>query len=342
MKSKSTKNIFKKAAIPSIIAALSFSSAGLASADSIRLTMATESGDRDSAQGQAINRISELVEEKSDGRITINVYYQDEIGGPQELFDQLVRGNIDLMLTWPHTSYDERLGVLHLPYLSLGWDEALETYGRDGWLSEIIGPLFSDIGLEYLGPFPEGFGGIATRNTYATNYEDARGIRVRSQPIFPLPQTVRAMGFQAVPIDWSEVYTSIQTGVVDGDSGNVIFWPHTYFSDLLDYYVHSQHNFSFYAFLMNQDAWQALDDQDRTIISDAVEIVVNDQFENAKDEDDMWIQRAQEDGMEYIVPSDEEMADWIERVRDQVWTEAERSLGADVMDAVRANATNPQ
>jgi TRAP-type C4-dicarboxylate transport system substrate-binding protein len=55
----------------------------------------------------------------------------------------------------------------------------------------------------------------------------------------------------------------------------------------------------------------------------------------------MWIQRAQEDGMEYIVPSDKEMADWIERVRDQVWTEAERSLGADVMDAVRANATNP-
>ncbi|WP_234252825.1 TRAP transporter substrate-binding protein DctP [Billgrantia aerodenitrificans] len=342
MKIKTTQGMFDKSAISSIVVALTFSVASVASADSLRLTMATESGDRDSTQGQAISRISELVEEKSDGRISINVFYQDEIGGPQELFDQLVRGNIDLMLTWPHTSYDERLGVLHLPYLSLGWDEALETYGRDGWLSEIIGPIFSDIGLEYLGPFPEGFGGIATRNTYATNYEDARGIRVRSQPIFPLPQTVRAMGFQAVPIDWSEVYTSIQTGVVDGDSSNVIFWPYTYFNDLLDYYVHSQHNFSFYAFLMNQDAWKALDDQDRAIISEAVEVIVNEQFESARDEDDKWIQKAQEDGMKYIVPSDQEMADWIERVRDQVWQEAEKSLGADVMDAVRANAAEPQ
>lgn len=328
----------------SAIAALAFSATTWASDEEFRLTMATESGDRESVHGQAIKRVSELVEEKSEGRITLNVFYQDEIGGPQELFDQLVMGNIDLMLTWPHTSYDERLGVLHLPYMSLGWEEALDTYGRDGWLPEIVDPIFADIGLEYLGPFPEGFGGIATRDTYATSYEEAqkKGIKVRSQPIFPLPQTIQAMGFQAVPIDWSEVYTSIQTGVVDGDSSNVIYWDYTYFNDLLDYFVHSKHNFSFYAFLMNQGSWQALDDEDRGIISDAVEAVVNDQFENAKAEDEKWIQKAQEEGMEYIVPSDEEMADWITRVREEVWVEAESSLGKDVMDAVRQNASKPE
>ncbi|GAA0587841.1 hypothetical protein GCM10008997_40140 [Halomonas salifodinae] len=272
----------------------------------------------------------------------MNVFYQDEIGGPQELFDQLIRGNIDLFLGWPQTSYDERLGVLQLPYLTLGWDEALEAYGTDGWVSEVVGPILSDIGLEYLGPFPEGFGGIATAETYATNYEDARGIKLRSQPIFPLPQTIQAMGFQAVPIDWSEVYTSIQTGVVDGDSSNVIYWDYTYFNDLLDYFVHSKHNFSFYTFLMNQGSWNALDEEDRGIIAGAVEVVVNEQFENAREEDERWIQTAQEEGMEYIVPSDEEMAAWIERVRETVWVEAEESLGEDVMNAVREHASEPQ
>ncbi|MCE8034908.1 C4-dicarboxylate ABC transporter substrate-binding protein [Billgrantia tianxiuensis] len=303
--------------------------------------MVTESGDRESPQGMAVKRISDLVAEQSDGRITINVFYQGEIGGPQELFDQLVMGNIDLFLGWPQTSYDERLGVLQLPYLTLGWEEALEAYGKDGWVSEVIGPILSDIGLEYLGPFPEGFGGIATRNTYATSYEDARGIKLRSQPIFPLPQTIQAMGFQAVPIDWSEVYTSIQTGVVDGDSSNVIYWDYTYFNDLLDYFVHSKHNFSFYTFLMNQDSWNELDEEDRGIIANAVEIVANEQFTNARAEDEKWIQKAQEDGMEYIVPSDEEMAAWVERVRETVWVEAEKSLGEDVMAAVREHASEP-
>ncbi|WP_409526638.1 TRAP transporter substrate-binding protein DctP [Nitrincola sp. MINF-07-Sa-05] len=308
----------------------------------MKLSIATESGDRESPHGQAVKRISDIVAEQSDGRISMNVFYQGELGGPQELFDQLARGNIDLFLGWPQTSYDERLGVLTLPYLTLGWEEALEAYGKDGWISEVINPILSDMGLEYLGPFPEGFGGIATAKSYATNFEDARGIKLRSQPIFPLPQTIQAMGFQAVPIDWSEVYTSIQTGVVDGDSSNVIYWDYTYFNDLLDYFVHSKHNFSFYTFLMNQNSWDALDDEDRKIIADAVEVVINQQFENARAEDEKWIQKAQEDGMEYIVPTDEEMSAWVERVRRDVWVQAEQSLGEDIMTAVRANASVPK
>lgn len=341
MLNHSTKLSSSIAAV-SVIAALGYSSLTWASDKDIRLTMATESGDRESPHGLAVKRIADIVEEQSDGRIRMNVFYQDEIGGPQEIFDQLVRGNVDVFLGWPQTSYDERLGVLQLPYLTLGWDEALEAYGREGWISDTIDPIFSDIGLKYLGPFPEGFGGIATADTYATNYEDAQGIKLRSQPIFPLPQTIQAMGFQAVPIDWSEVYTSIQTGVVDGDSSNVIYWDYTYFNELLDYFVHSKHNFSFYTFLMNQDSWSALDEEDRGIISDAVEVVVNEQFDNAQAEDEKWIQKAQEDGMEYIVPSDEEMKDWIERVRESVWAEAEESLGEDIMSAVREHASKPQ
>jgi len=325
----------------SIIATMSFSSSTWASDEDLRFTMATEAGDRESPQGQAVKRIADLVEEQTDGRIRINVFYQDEIGGPQELFDQLVRGNIDLFLGWPQTSYDERLGVLQLPYLTLGWEDALKAYSKDGWVSEIIDPVLADIGLEYLGPFPEGFGGIATSDSYATNYDDARGIKLRSQPIFPLPQTIQAMGFQAVPIDWSEVYTSIQTGVVDGDSSNVIYWDYIYFNDLLDYFVHSKHNFSFYTFLMNQDSWEGMDDEDRGIIAGAVDQVINKQFEDAQAEDEKWIQTAQNDGMEYIVPSDEEMAAWIERVREDVWAEAENSLGEEIMQEVRNLASEP-
>lgn len=324
-----------------VVATLGFSAPTWASDEELKFTIATEAGDRESPNGKAVKKIADLVEKQSNGRITMNVFYQDEIGGPQELFDQLIRGNIDLFLGWPQTSYDERLGVLQLPYMTLGWEDALNAYGKDGWVSDVVGPILSDIGLEYLGPFPEGFGGIATAEKYATNYEDAQGIKLRSQPIFPLPQTIQAMGFQAVPIDWSEVYTSIQTGVVDGDSSNVIYWDYTYFNDLLDYFVHSKHNFSFYTFLMNQDSWNALDDEDRGIISGAVEVVVNEQFQNARAEDEKWIQKAQEDGMKYIVPSDEDMAAWVKRVRETVWVEAEETMGEEVMTAVREHASDP-
>jgi len=331
-----------QAATVSTVIALSCSFNALASDESYNFKLALESGDRDSAQGKSMQAWADLIKEKSNGRIDVGIFYQGELGGQQELFDQLVKGNIDMMVTWPQTSYDERLGVNYIPYLTLDWDDALKAYGKDGWLKDILDGVYSDIGLKYFGPYPEGFGGIATKGRYATNYEAAKGIKVRSTPVFPLPQTMQAMGFQAIPIDWAEVYTSIQTGVVDGDSSNVIYWDYQYFRDLLNYYVHSKHNFSSYALLMNNDTWKELDAEDQAIIDDTAQVIIDKQFQDAKAEDEKWIKKAQEAGMEYIVPSTEEMQAWVKRVRAEVWPEAEKSLGKELMDKIRANASVPQ
>ncbi|WP_404405200.1 TRAP transporter substrate-binding protein DctP [Pelagibacterium halotolerans] len=306
------------------------------------LVLTSEAGDRDSVLGQAMQNWASMIEENSDGRIEVSVFYQGELGGQQELFDQLVRGNVDMMITWPQTSYDQRIGVNYIPYLVLGWDDAIESFGKDGWVRDVIEPVYEEIGLKYFGPFPEGFGGIATKGRYATSFEEAEGLRVRSQPIFPLPQTVQAMGFQAVPIDWAEVYTSLQTGVVDGDSSNVIYWDYEYFRDQLDYFVQSSHNFSSYSLLMNAGTWEGMSEEDRQIVEDAATAVIDAQFAEARAEDERWIAAAQEAGMEYIVPTPEEKAAWVERVRAEVWPQVEEALGSEIMDVVRANASVPE
>jgi TRAP-type C4-dicarboxylate transport system substrate-binding protein len=336
-----TKKFFKVAALSSLVAMSAMDSA-IASDDKFKLKLALESGDRDSASGKSMQMWADEISKASQGRINVNIYYQGELGGQQELFDQLVKGNIDMMLTWPQTSYDERLGVNYIPYLTLGWEDALSAYGENGWLKNILGPVYADIGLKYFGPYPEGFGGIATKGRYATSYEEANGMKVRSQPVFPLPQTLKAMGFQAVPIDWSEVYTSIQTGVVDGDSSNVIYWDYEYFRDQLDYFVQSSHNFSSYALLMNNEQWEEMDAEDQAIVANAAQKVIDKQFKDAKTEDDKWIAEAQKAGMEYIVPTAEQKLAWVKRVRAEVWPIAEESLGKELMDKIRAKASLPK
>lgn len=316
--------------------------AAQASDKSYRLVVATESGDRDSVNGKAVRSWASMIQEKSKGRMKVNVFFQGELGGQQELFDQLVKGNVHMMLAWPQTSYDKRIVVNYIPYLVLDWDDALKAYGQDGWVRKVMDPVYEDIGLKYFGPFPEGFGGIATKGRYATTFEQAKGIKVRSQPIFPLPQTVQAMGFEAVPIDWAEVYTSIQTGVVDGDSSNVIFWDYQYFRDQINYFVQSSHNFASYSLLMNGDTWEKMDEEDRAIVESAAMAVIEQQFKDAKAEDEKWIAAAEKDGIKYIVPSAEEKAAWVERVRTVVWPQIEQALGAEVMSVVRENASTPK
>lgn len=309
--------------------------------ETTHLTIVTESGNRSSPQGQAIQRVAELARDYSEGCLELETFYQDQLGGPLELADQLSLGNIDILLGWPSSSFDARLSALHLPYLALNWEDAADTYGSDGWLSDLVRPIFAENDLRYMGPFPEGFGGVATRGDYATTIEGASSIKVRSAPVFPLPQAVRALGYQAVPIDWSETYTSIQTGVVDGDSSNIIYWDYTYFRDLLDYYVHTRHNFSFFAFLMSQRSWEGLGDNNQQAIARAIATVSEEQFEGARAEDQKWIRRSQEAGIEYIEPSAEEMANLVENVRAEVWANAEDSIGEELMQAIRDNASTP-
>lgn len=333
------KQIFSSTAAIAIVASLG--SAAFAAGEH-RLVLTSEAGDRESPVGKAMTSWAEKIAEKSDGRIRVDVFFQGELGGQQELFDQFVRGNVDMMITWPQTSYDQRMSVMFTPYLVMGWDDAIESYSEGGWVSEVVQPIYKDMGLHYFGPFPEGFGGIATKGAYATSFEEAQGMKVRSQPIFPLPQTVQAMGFQAVPIDWSEVYTSIQTGVVDGDSSNVIYWDVEYFGDQLDYFVQSSHNFSTFYLLMNEGSWSALDEEDQGILTEAASAVISAQFEAARAEDEKWIKTAQERGMDYIVPSPEQKSAWVERVRAEVWPQIEEVVGAEIMDKVRANASTPE
>lgn len=329
------------AAVATAIAML-FPIAGQAGDKSYKLVLAAESGDRNSVNGKAVASWATMIKEKSKGRMKVNVFYQGELGGQQEMFDQLVKGNIHMMLTWPQTSYDKRIVVNYIPYLVLDWDDAIKSYGQNGWLRSIMDPVYKDIGLKYFGPFPEGFGGIATKGRYATSFEKAKGIKVRSQPIFPLPQTVQAMGFEAVPIDWAEVYTSIQTGVVDGDSSNVIFWDYEYFRDQLNYFVQSSHNFASYSLLMNGATWDKMDAEDRAIIESAAQAVIEQQFKNAKAEDEKWVAAAQKAGIKFIVPTPEEKAAWVKRVRTEVWPQIEKELGPEIMAQVRANASTPK
>ncbi|APX18092.1 C4-dicarboxylate ABC transporter substrate-binding protein (plasmid) [Phaeobacter inhibens] len=313
--------------------------AGHASDKEISFKIVSTSGDADSPWGKSITLWAELMSEKSNGRITGQTFFQGELGGQQEVYDQMLRGNVDMLLEVPQTSYDERIGVMNLPYLVSTWEEAHEAFSEGGWLEKIVNPLLAEGGVKWFGAYPEGFGGIATSGSYATNYGAAKDLnmKVRSQTFFPVPQTINAMGFQAVPIDWNEVYTSIQTGVVSGDSGNVIFWDYQYFGDVLDYFVDSRQRFSFAGLMMSNDVWQSLDAEDQAIVSEAANEVVAKQFEEARAEDQKWIKEAQANGMKYIVPTEEEINSWAKVVRETVWVEAEGIIGKEIMDQVRAN-----
>lgn len=312
-------------------------SVGTAAAQTLRI--ATDSGAQGSPSGNAIDKWAQLIEEGTDGALKTRVFYQNQLGGQQEVFDQHIAGDVQLMLNWPMTSYDKRISVIYTPYMFTTWEEALEAYQPGGWLNDTLNEIYEENGLKFFGAWPEGFNGVATRGKYALTVEEASRIKVRVPPVFPFVETVEALGYQTAIIDWGEVFTSIQTGVVDGDSANVIFYDYEYFRDTLDYYVRNKQQFITGVLSMNLDAWEQLDAAQQQVIEEAAIEIMQDQFEQAQLADQEIVEKWVALDKEYFEPNDEELKGMMQAVREQVWPLMEKDVGAEIMDKIKANAS---
>ncbi len=302
------------------------------------LKLATDSGAKGSPSGDAMDRWAALIEEGTGGEVTVDVFYQNELGSQAEVLDLLVAGDLDMMINWPVTSYDERLGVLFTPYMVTSWDEAFEAYKPGGWVNEVLVDIWADLGIKFFGPWPEGFNGIASQGKYAMTPEEASDLKIRVPAMFPMAESVQALGYQTATIDWSEVFTAIQTGVVDGDGANIIYWDYEYFRDVLDYYNQTKMQFITGVMTMNQGSWENLSEDEQKVVADAANTVMNEAFEQAQERDQYYIQQAKDAGMTYIEPSEEQLNEMAKRVREEVWPLMEDRVGKDIMDKIRANA----
>ncbi len=308
-------------------------------AEAVTLKMATDSGAKGSPTGDAMEEWAEIISESTGGDVEVEIFYQNELGGQQEVFDLFVAGDVDLMINWPMTSYDKRISVVYTPYMVFTWEEALEAYKPGGWVHSMMDGIYADIGLKFFGAWPEGFNGVATKGRYATTVKDADGLKVRVPPTFPFAETLQAMGYQTATIDWGEVFTSIQTGVVDGDAANVIYWDYEYFRDTLDYYTQTKQNFITGILSMNLQSWESLSaDQQKAVEAGAVKIMEK-HFAAAREIDRSYVKKAKEAGMTYVEPSDADMKALAKTVRETVWPQMETEVGAEIMDVIRKNAS---
>ncbi|MFT0850029.1 TRAP transporter substrate-binding protein DctP [Achromobacter sp. F4_2707] len=319
-----------------LLSAALIMSAGHVSAKTLRI--ATDSGAKGSPSGDAIEKWASLIEEGADG-IKTRVFYQNQLGGQEEVFDQHIAGDVQLMLNWPMTSYDKRIAVIYTPYMFTSWEEAMEAYKPGGWLNAALDGIYTENGLKFFGAWPEGFNGVATKGKYALTVEEARALKVRVPPVFPFGETLSAMGYQTAAIDWGEVFTSIQTGVVDGDAANVIFYDYEYFRDTLDNYVRSRQQFITGVLSMNLEVWESLDAKTQNVIQEAALEVMTEQFEKARQADQDIVDKWEALGKTYVVLEGDKLGEMARLVRETVWPQMRNEVGEDVFAIIEANAS---
>lgn len=190
---------------------------------------------------QGLVKMGEYLEEWTDGRMTIQVYPSMQLGAEKEMLEQTQFGAIDILRVsiGPLGTIVPEFNAFSLPYIFRDIDHLHKVV--DGPIGQELAAKAVKGGFIGLGYYDSGARSFYNTRKPIRSMEDLKGLkfRVMKNPIFI--DMVAALGGSATPMAYSEVYTSLATGVIDGAENNYPSYTSSGHYEKARYYTQDEH-----------------------------------------------------------------------------------------------------
>ena len=213
-------------------------------------------------------KFAELVTERTKGRIKVEVYPSSQLGEEKAVIEQVQLGAIAFtrVSSAPMAEFNKPLGVFSLPYI-FDSNEHMWKFlnGPDG--QKLLDGLSASkfIGLCYYDP--------GARSFYSTKpikeLADLKGLKIRVQQNKINMDLMQAIGASATPMPYGQVFSSLQTGVIDGAENNFPSYLTSNHYQVAKYFLVDQHQRVPEVLVMSKVVWDKLSDEDKKIIKQA-------------------------------------------------------------------------
>ena len=164
---------------------------------------------------KALHMLREHVEAATGGKVTIEIFPNMQLGGEVEMIKQVLTGSLDITSpsNAPLTNFVPALKIFDMPFLFR--DEAHMIAVLRGPVLQDINEIVATSGIRLLGVFNVGVRHIMSNKPVRT-MDDLKGLKIRTMQSKYHMAAFNAFGANATPISYAELYSSLQTGVVDG------------------------------------------------------------------------------------------------------------------------------
>jgi TRAP-type C4-dicarboxylate transport system substrate-binding protein len=290
----------------------------------------------------ALERIKEAVAEKSDGRIEITLYPANQLGDYTQVYEEVMRGTIDMALISIPSQYDTRLEIGFIPYIAENYEAIKEVFAADSYLFNEVGKLHSNLGVKFLGFFGEGFGGVGCSKLpeEPANFNVDKGLLVRVPPMDVFKFGAEDLGFRTTTIPYAETYAALQTGVADGWVGGPPNLNYLWFRDVIDYFLAYNNSFESTSFVMNEELFNGLSPEDQKIIAETIKEESQNSFDLAKEDDEKYKQMLRDEGIEVIEFTNEELKAMAENARKVTWPRLTDRLTEELVNGLKESYNN--
>ncbi|MCP5266906.1 MAG: TRAP transporter substrate-binding protein [Burkholderiaceae bacterium] len=219
-----------------------------------------------------IQEFAKEIEEKSGGRIKAKIYWNFALGKNEAVLNRLRTGQVECIITSEgHVApYYPDVQVLGIPYLFANRKVAYEVL--DGPVGDKIAEgMAKKAGIRVLRWWENGGYRHYSSNKPLKSVDDLKGLKIRTMTNPVHMQIVRSLGASPTPIAWADLYSSLQTGVVDGQENALATFRIPKLEEVQKHIILDGHVYSVLGFYMSEKFWQSLPADLKKIVSDAVD-----------------------------------------------------------------------
>jgi tripartite ATP-independent transporter DctP family solute receptor len=250
-------------------AALALSALGAQAADMVLRSSDTHPDGYPTVE--AVKYMGQLLEERTGGRIGIGVFHSAQLGEEKDTIEQTRFGVIDLnrISMAPFNGLIPETAILSLPYLFRDTEHMHAVL--DSEIGQEILDTFAAHDLVALAFYDPGARSFYNRERPIRSIEDMKGLKFRVIQSDVFVDMVAALGANATPMPYGEVYSAIETGVIDGAENNFPSYESSGHYEVAKYYTLDEHMMVPEVLVMSKTSWDKLPPEDQEIVRQAAE-----------------------------------------------------------------------
>jgi len=282
------------------------------------------------------------VDSATKGDVTLRIFPASALGNYTTVQEKISLGAVDMAIQPGAAGTDRRMQISYFPYLAQDYAHAQKLYGKGGAVRTAIEDIYKAQDITVLAAYPVYFGGISL-NTAAVepgNPNAAKGIKVRVPGVKSFQMLADALGYIGSPIPFSEAFTSVQTGVVDGVIGSGAEGYYASFRDVTKTFIRANTHFEVWYLIVNTETYNALDADDQAAMQTAADTFEAKRWAAAEEDQVKNEAKLAAAGATIVVLTEEQLATAAKKIRSEVWPEVIGDLGKEWAAPILKAAAN--
>ena len=272
------------------------------------------------------------VNQRTNGRIAIEVYPANKLGDYTLVYEDLMKGKVDMALITNSGQFDPRL---ELPNLNVfpSYESAAKDFAPDSWLAKRISEYNTRLGVKFLGFHIEGMTGIASTKKIKNPLDpnSNKGVLARVPLTTVYPEIIRSQGYRTVSLPYAGLAAAVQEDSCDAVTGISTGAAATDMREVIKYWYNLNYTIETLSYLMSADTWDKLREDDLAIIYSEVAKASKRSLETARENDEMNLERMKKSGIKVFTYTERELAPAREAVLEHMKV-LEPTIGKGLME----------